>query len=125
LSLTPVNYEQILQLRRQQFALREQERSPQYEKQLTDLARSIAQWHDWRQRHPGPGTITALRAHARWLAPLFATVANPLLLANPWLYGALAVMVKEGSEVTDLYDRWAVRIAVRGILRDGGVKRRG
>ena len=125
MSLTPVNYEQILQLRRQQFALREQERSPQYEKQLAELVGSIAQWHDWRQRHPGPGTITALRAQVKWLAPLFATVANPLLLANPWLYGALAVMVKEGSEATDLYDRWAVRIAVRGILRDGGVKRRG
>ena len=124
MSSIPAHFEQFLQVRRQQLALQEQVRSPQYEKLLADLNASIAEWQDWRQRHPGPGTITVLRAQATWLAPLFASVANPMLLVNPWLYVAVAAMVRDDSELERLYDRWTVRIAVRGILKDGGVKRR-
>jgi hypothetical protein len=125
LALTPVIYEQVLELTRQQLVLRHgQDRSPQYGKLLADLEVSIAEWHDWRERHPGPGTITALRAQARWLAPLFATVANPLLLASPWLFGVIATANRTGPDLAALYESWAVRITLRAVRKDGGVKRR-
>jgi hypothetical protein len=123
-SLTPANYAQFIEVTRQQFAQQERPLSPRFAQSLANHAASIIEWRDWREKHPGPGTITVLRAHARWLAPLFAAVANPLLLGSPWLYGAIAVTSEARPDVAALYERWRVRIAVRGILTDGGVKRR-
>jgi hypothetical protein len=85
LALVPANYQQILELRRQQFAPHAQEPSLQYEKALANLSQSIVEWRDWRQRHPGSGTMQALRAQAHWLVPLFAIASNPLLLGAPWV----------------------------------------
>src|SRR6185437_3768566 len=117
MALVPANYQQFLAIRRQQFALREQERSPQYEKLLADLKGSIAEWEAWRSRHPGPGTMAVLRAQAVWLAPLIATVANPVLLGSPWLYGALGLANRAGPLLGPFRDQWMVNVAVRQIQR--------
>jgi hypothetical protein len=124
LSLIPANHEQFFLVRRQQLALQEQVRSSQYEQLLADLNVSIAEWQDWRQRHPGPGTLTVLRAQAKWLVPWIAVVANPLLLSSPWFYSALAATNKIGPTLGGLGEHWTVRITARGILKGGGVKRR-
>jgi hypothetical protein len=128
LALLPPFYEQFVEVRRQQFAQHPQARSPQYEKLLADLNASIADWHDWRERHPGPGTLAVLRAKAKWLVPWFVTVANPTLLAQPFISAlVIGAFDKYGkaAAVEGLYDRWRTRITVRSILKDGGVKRRG
>jgi len=118
--LIPANYEQFLQVRRQQLALKEQERSLQYEKLLADLNASIIEWRDQRRKHPGPGTMTVLRAQARWLVPIFATVANPTLLVQPWFLLALTAKGQTEPVMENLYGRWTVW----RILKDDGVKRR-
>lgn len=122
--MVPPFYEQFVEIRRQQFEQHAQARSPQYEKLLADLNASIAEWRDWRQRHPGPGTLSVLRTHAKWLIPLFVTVTNPGLLIQPWFISALATDGRTESAM-DIYNHWRVRITVRRVLKDGGVKRRG
>jgi hypothetical protein len=117
-------YEQFVEVRRQQFEQHQQARSPQYEKLLADLNASIAEWRDWRERHPGPSTLSVLRTNAKWLIPLFVTVANPGLLIQPWFISALGANGRAES-ATDIYSRWRIQVTVRHILKDGGVKRRG
>jgi len=122
LSLIPITYEHILELRRQQFELHEQAETPQYQKLLSDLNASISEWRAWRQHHPGPGTLAVLHAQAQWLVPIFVTVASPAL-APPWLFAAIASRKNGGFDLADLYERWSVRITLRSIVKDGGVKR--
>jgi hypothetical protein len=124
LVLTPPFYEQFVEVRRQQFAQQEQARSREFDKWIADLNASVAEWRDWRQQHPGLGTMAALRVHAKWLVPLIVSVANPTLLVQPWFFSVLAADGK-AKVAEDIYGHWRVRIAVRKITNDGGVKRRG
>jgi hypothetical protein len=123
LALIPPFFEQFVEIKRQ-LAWQQPAISPQSEKQLADLNASISEWSDWRQRQPGPGTLTVLRANAKWLVPLFATVANPTLLVQPWLISLLGAngTAQAGD---DIYSRWRTWITVNNILKDRGVKRRG
>lgn len=117
--LIPTNYEQFVEVRRQQEAKRQQERSPEYERLLADTQDSVAEWSGWRVAHPGPGTMMRLRASAKWLNPIMATAGSPLLVSAPWLLVSGWIVYQAAKyAIPRIEARFADR-AVRRIRQDG------
>jgi hypothetical protein len=83
-SFFPSNYEQFAEVKRQQEAVHKQQYSVEFAKLLLDTQESVYEFKVWKDIHHGDGTLTKLRASARWLNPMVISVgAVPMVGTDP------------------------------------------